>query len=144
MTPEDTTAWTLSRLNTALYHHYDRREHGTVLQYFASDAVYELRGHRMRGHAEILDVLNARPGRELTTRHLVAAQHFHTIGETTARGTITLLGYAGPTPTEPAPALYAAANGGHIWELADHYRLDSGHWKITHRTADQILTPIPN
>ncbi|MBA2810578.1 nuclear transport factor 2 family protein [Streptomyces sp. KM273126] len=144
MTPEDTTAWALARLNTALYHHYDRLEYEAVLEFFAPDAVYELRGQRLCGHAKILDVLNERPGPEQTTRHIVTATHFHTVGETTARGTITLLGYGGPTPTEPGPAPYTAATGGHIFELADHYRLDHGRWKITHRTAHPILAPIPN
>ncbi|MER5227372.1 hypothetical protein [Streptomyces flaveus] len=55
-----------------------------------------------------------------------------------------MLGYSGLTPTEPGPALYTVATGGHIFELKDHYRFDNGRWKITHRTARQILTPIPN
>ncbi|WP_128434881.1 nuclear transport factor 2 family protein [Streptomyces cyaneus] len=142
MTPEDAAAWSLSRLNTALYHHYDRREHDAVLEFFAPDALYELRGRKMRGHAEILDGLNARPRPEQTTRHIVAATHFHAIGDTTAQGTITLLGYGGPTPTGPEPAPYTARNGGHIFELTDNYRLDKGRWKITQRIARQILVPI--
>ncbi|MFI9170213.1 nuclear transport factor 2 family protein [Streptomyces lincolnensis] len=144
MTREDATAWSLSRLNTAFYHHYDRREHDAVLGFFTPDALYELRGRRLRGHAEILDVLNARPGPEQTVRHILGATHFHTIGDTTARGTITVLGYGGHPPTEPGPAPYPVASGGHIFELADHYRLDNGRWKITHRTAHQVLTPTLN
>ncbi|MCZ0999514.1 nuclear transport factor 2 family protein [Streptomyces mirabilis] len=141
MSPEDTTAWSLARLNTALYHHYDRRDYDAVLEFFAPDAVYELRGRRMRGHAEILDALHERPGREQTTRHIVAATYFHAVSDTTAQGTITLLGFGGPTPTGSGPAHYASANGGHIFELADHYQLDNGRWKITHRTAHPILAP---
>jgi hypothetical protein len=66
MTPEDATAWALTRLNTALYHHYDRREHAAVLEFFAADALYEVHGRELRGHAEILEELNARPGPEVT------------------------------------------------------------------------------
>ncbi|WP_405745454.1 nuclear transport factor 2 family protein [Streptomyces canus] len=143
MTNEDATAWALARLNTAFYHHYDRREYDAVLEFFAPDALYERLGQKIRGHAEILDLLNARPGpEELTARHIMGATHFHTIGDTTAQGTITLLGYGGRPPTESGPAPYTVATGGHIFEQADHYRLDDGHWKITHRTLHQILTPI--
>jgi hypothetical protein len=66
MTPEDATAWALTRLNTALYHHYDRREHAAVLEFFAADALYEVHGRELRGHTEILEELNARPGPEVT------------------------------------------------------------------------------
>ena len=66
MTPEDATAWALTRLNTALYHHYDRREHAAVLEFFAADALYEVHGRELRGHVEILEELNARPGPEVT------------------------------------------------------------------------------
>jgi hypothetical protein len=70
MTPEDATAWSLARLNTLFFHHYDRREYDEVLDLFTPDARYEVHGQKLRGHAEILDVLNARPGPELTARHL--------------------------------------------------------------------------
>ncbi|MFJ9590683.1 nuclear transport factor 2 family protein [Streptomyces acidicola] len=89
--------------HTALYHHYDRLEYDAVLEFFAPDALYELRGRKIRGRAEILDVLNARPGPEQTTRHIVATQHFHAIGDTTAQGAITLLGYRGPRHNAPPP-----------------------------------------
>ncbi|WP_432194334.1 nuclear transport factor 2 family protein [Streptomyces sp. bgisy027] len=141
MTREDATAWALSRLNTAFYHHYDRRQHDAVLGFFTSDAVYELRGLRMQGHTEILDGLNARPGPEQTIRHIIGAAHFHTLGDTTAQGIITVLGYGGITPTEPGPAPYTMESGGHIFELVDHYRLEKGRWRISHRTGRQILTP---
>jgi hypothetical protein len=143
MTPEDATAWSLARLNTAFFHHYDRREYDELLQLFAPDARYEVHGRKLRGHAEILDVLHARSGPEMTIRHLVTSQHFHSIGDSTAQGTVTLLAYAGPTPADEGPALYPAANAGHIVELNDHYRLDNGHWKITHHAVHPILAPAP-
>ena len=34
MTPEDATAWSLARLNTLFFHHYDRREYDEVLDLF--------------------------------------------------------------------------------------------------------------
>ncbi|MFE9453991.1 nuclear transport factor 2 family protein [Streptomyces sp. NPDC006739] len=142
MSPEDATAWSLSRLNTAFYHHYDRREHDAVLEFFTPDALYEVHGRRLHGHAVILDAINARPGPEQTIRHIMGATHFHTVGAATAQGTITVLGYGGLTPTEAGPAPYTVATGGHVFELTDHYRLDNDRWKITHRTARQILTPV--
>lgn len=143
MTPEHAAAWALSRLNTS-FHYYDRRQHDAVLEFFVPDAAYELRGRRMmQEHAEILDALNARPkSDELTGRHIVAATYFHSADDSTAQGTITLLGYGGCPRTELGPAPHTVATGGHIFELADHYRLDDGGWKITHRTARQTLTPI--
>ncbi|MFB4285617.1 nuclear transport factor 2 family protein [Nonomuraea sp. MTCD27] len=144
MTPADATAWSLARLNQAFFHHYDRRTYDALLDLFTPDALYEVHGRSLHGHAEIRDLLNARLGPELTIRHLVTSQHFHTITDTTAHGTVCVIAYAGPTPTGEGPAPYPAENAGHIVELADNYRLDDGHWKITHRTAHQILTPIPN
>jgi hypothetical protein len=141
--PEDATAWSLARLNTLFFHHYDRREYDEVLDLFTPDARYEVHGRKLRGHAEILDVLNARPGPELTARHLITNQHFHTIGDATAQGTVTLIGYGGPTPADEGPAPYPVAKTGRVVELNDHYRLDNGHWKITHRTAQPILAPAP-
>ncbi|CAM5604708.1 SnoaL-like domain-containing protein OS=Streptomyces aurantiogriseus OX=66870 GN=GCM10010251_27420 PE=4 SV=1 [Streptomyces aurantiogriseus] len=102
-----------------------------------------MRGRKLRGHAEILDVLHARSGPEVTVRHLVTNQHFHSIGDRTAQGTVSLIAYGGPTPDGEGPALYPAANAGHLVELNDHYRLDNGHWKIAHRTAHTILAPAP-
>ncbi|WP_052745393.1 nuclear transport factor 2 family protein [Streptomyces sp. WM6386] len=144
MTPEEVTAWSLARLNTAFFHHYDRREYDELLELFAPDALYEVHGRKLRGHAEILDVLNARSGPEVTIRHLVTSQHIHSIGDGSAQGTVSLIAYAGPTPVDEGPALYPATNAGHIVELNDHYRLDNGHWKITHRTAQTILAPAPD
>ncbi|WP_060887921.1 nuclear transport factor 2 family protein [Streptomyces caniscabiei] len=143
MTPEDATAWALARMNTALYYHYDRREYDAVVEFFAPDALYDLHGRKVRGRAEILEVLNARPGAaELTARHSLTAQHFHTIGDTTAQGSLTLFGYGGLTPVEPdGYASYTPANGGHIFELTDHYGLADGRWTITQRTARRILAP---
>jgi hypothetical protein len=66
MTPEDANAWSLARLNTLFFHHYDRREYDEVVELFTPDARYEVHGQKLRDHAEILDVLNARPGPELT------------------------------------------------------------------------------
>ncbi|QYX79408.1 nuclear transport factor 2 family protein [Streptomyces akebiae] len=143
MTPEDVTAWSLARLNTAFFHRYDRREYDELLELFAPDALYEVRGRKLRGHAEILDVLNARSGPEVTIRHLVTNQQFHGIGDGTAQGTVTFIAYAGPTPVDEGPALYPAANAGHIQELNDHYRLDNGHWKIAHRVVHPVLAPAP-
>ncbi|MET9681063.1 hypothetical protein [Streptomyces coeruleorubidus] len=88
-------------------------------------------------------MLHARPGPELTVRHLVTNQNFHGIGDGTAQATVSLLAYGGPTPVDEGPALYPAANAGQIVELNDYYRLDNGHWKITHRTAHTILAPDP-
>ncbi len=141
MTPEDAAAWALARLNTAFFHHYDRREYDAVLDLFAPDARYEVHGRTLRGHAEILDVLNARSGPEQTIRHLVASQHFHTITDTTAQGAITLIAYSGPTPAGEGPARYPAATAGHIVELTDHYRAEHGRWKIAKRSVDMILAP---
>ncbi|MDT0321940.1 nuclear transport factor 2 family protein [Streptomyces millisiae] len=141
MTPEEATAWSLTRLNTAFFHHYDRREYDALLAFFAPDAVYEVRGRTLRGHTEIRGLLNTRPGPEQTIRHLLTNQHFHTFGDTTAQGTITLIAYGGPTPTGEGPARYQAANAGHLVELVDHYRLDDAHWRIAHRTVDMILAP---
>ncbi|MGW3725040.1 nuclear transport factor 2 family protein [Streptomyces sp. NPDC000851] len=142
MTPEDSAAWALARLNTSFFHHYDRREYDAVLDLFTRDARYEVHGRKLRGHAEILDVLNARPGPEQTIRHLMTNQHFHTITDTTAQGVITVLAYSGPTaPAGEDTARYPAATAGHIVELVDHYRSDGGQWKITHRTVDMILAP---
>ncbi|WP_406340511.1 nuclear transport factor 2 family protein [Streptomyces sp. NBC_01578] len=142
MTPEDTAAWALARINTAFFHHYDRREYDAVLDLFAPDAHYEVHGRRLRGHAEILDVLNARPGPEQTVRHLMAGQHFHTITDTTARGTVTVFAYAGPTSTDGGPARYLASNAGHIVELTDDYQAENGRWKIAKRSVDMILAPV--
>ncbi|MFF7446045.1 MULTISPECIES: nuclear transport factor 2 family protein [unclassified Streptomyces] len=143
MSPEDATAWSLSRLNTAFYHHDDRREHDAVLELFASDALYEVHGRTLRGHAEIPHALYARPGPEQqTSRHIPGVTHFRTVGAATAQGTIPLLGYGGLTPTGPGPAPCTVATGGHIFELSNHYQLGSGSWKIAHRTARQILTPV--
>jgi hypothetical protein len=143
MTPGDAAAWSPARLNTAFFHHYGRREYDELLQLFAPDALYEVRGRKLRGHAEIRDVLHARPGPEATVRHLLTSQHFHSIGDGTARGTVSVIVYGGPTPVEEGPAHYPAANAGHVVELNDHYRLDDGHWNITHRTAHTILAPAP-
>ncbi|MGW2650299.1 hypothetical protein ACWC2T_36715 [Streptomyces sp. NPDC001393] len=68
--------------------------------------------------------------------------HLHTIGDTTGQGAITGLGYGGLTPTGPGPTPNTVATGGRIFELADHYRLGNGQWRIAHRTARQILTPV--
>lgn len=141
MTPEDATAWSLARLNTAFFHHYDRREYDELLELFAHDALYEVHGRKVHGHAEILDVLNARSGPEVTVRHLVTSQYFHSIGDGTAQATVSLLAYSGATPADEGPALYPAANAGHIVELNDHYRLDNGHWKIAHRMVHPVLAP---
>ncbi|MFJ9247656.1 nuclear transport factor 2 family protein [Streptomyces sp. NPDC101776] len=141
MTPEEAAAWSLARLNTAFFHHYDRREYDELLELFAPDALYEVRGLKLRGHVEIREVLDARSGPEVTVRHLVTNQHFHTIADGTAQATVSLLAYGGPTPVDEGPALYPAANAGHIVELNDHYRLDNGHWKIAHRVVDTILAP---
>ncbi|MFF5521724.1 nuclear transport factor 2 family protein [Streptomyces coeruleorubidus] len=111
MIPEDATAWSLSRLTTAFHHHYDRREHDAVVELFTRDALYEMGGRGLRGHAEILSVLNARPQPEQTVRHIMGATHFHAIGDISAQGAITVLGYGAPTPTEPGPAPYPAAAG---------------------------------
>jgi hypothetical protein len=143
MTPEEATAWSLARLNTAFFHHYDRREYDELLELFALDARYEVHGRKLRGHAEIRDVLNARSGPEVTIRHLVTSQHFHSIGDRSAQGTVSLIAYAGPTPFDEGPALYPAANAGHIVEANDHYRLDNGNWKITHRVVHMVLAPAP-
>ncbi|MGX1675581.1 nuclear transport factor 2 family protein [Streptomyces sp. NPDC055400] len=141
MTPEDAAAWSLARLNDAFFHHYDRREYDGVLDLFAPDAQYDVRGRRLNGHAEILELLNARSGPELTVRHLVTSQHFHAIDDTTAQGTITLIAYAGPTSTDGGPALYPDTQAGHIVELTDHYRAEDGRWKIAQRSVDMILAP---
>ncbi|MFI6624655.1 nuclear transport factor 2 family protein [Streptomyces sp. NPDC050528] len=141
MTPEEATAWSLARLNTAFFHHYDRREYDKLLELFVLDTLYEVHGRKLRGHAEIRDVLNARPGPEMTIRHLVTSQHFHNIRDRTAEGTVSLLAYAGPTPADEDPARYPAENAGHVVELNDHYRLDNGHWKVTRRAAHVILAP---
>ncbi|MEV6588742.1 nuclear transport factor 2 family protein [Streptomyces acidicola] len=141
MTGEDATAWSLARLNTAFFHHYGRRDYEAVLDLFAPDALYELRGRSLRGRAEIKQVLDARPGPEQTIRHLVTNQHFHTIDGTTAQGTITLIAYGAPTPTGSGPGRYPTATAGHVVEVTDHYRADDGHWKIAHRTANEVLTP---
>ncbi|ULR55667.1 nuclear transport factor 2 family protein [Streptomyces deccanensis] len=143
MTSEDATAWSLTRLNTAFFHHYDRREYDALIELFAPDALYEVRGRKLRGHAEIMDVLHARSGPEMTVRHLVTNQHFHSIGDRTAQATVSLLAYGGATPADEGPALYPPANAGHIVEVNDHYRLDNGHWKITHRVTRPILSPAP-
>lgn len=143
MTSEEATAWALARLNAAFSHHYDRREYDELLELFALDVLYEVHGRKLRGHAEILDVLNARSGPELTVRHLVTSQHFHSIGDGTAQGTVSLLVDGGPTPVDEGPALYPAANAGHVVELNDHYRLDNGHWKIAHRMVHTVLAPAP-
>ncbi|PAZ11229.1 hypothetical protein CLM62_36420 [Streptomyces sp. SA15] len=143
MTAEEATAWSLARLNMVFFHHYDRREYDELLALFAPDALYEVHGRKLRGHAEIRDLLNARPGPETTIRHLVTSQIFHTVGDGSAQGTVSLLAYGGPTPVGDGPALYPAANAGQIVELNDHYRLDNAHWKITHRTAHTILAPAP-
>lgn len=86
-------------------------------------------------------MLSTRPGPEMTLRHLVTSQHFHSIGDTTAQGTVSVIAYGGPVPVDDGPSGYPAANAGHIVELNDHYRLDAGHWKITHRTAHPVLAP---
>ena len=49
MTPEDATAWSLARLNTLFFHHYDRREYDEVLDLFTPDARYEVHGQKLRG-----------------------------------------------------------------------------------------------
>ncbi|MEV0640965.1 nuclear transport factor 2 family protein [Streptomyces sp. NPDC050619] len=141
MTPENAAAWSLARLNTAYFHHYDRRAYDELLQLFAPDAVYQVNGRKLRGHAEILEVLNARPGPELTVRHLVTNQHFHSIKDATAQGTVCGVVYGGPTSIDEGPAPYPVANGGHIVELTDHYRAENGHWKIAHRIVDMVLVP---
>ncbi|WP_328875422.1 nuclear transport factor 2 family protein [Streptomyces sp. NBC_00287] len=141
MTPEDATAWSLARLNTAFFHHYDRREYDELLELLVPDARYEVRGRKLRGHAEIRAALNTRSGPEMTVRHLVTSQHVHSIGDGTAQGTVSVIVYAGPTPVGEGPARYPAANAGQLFEMNDHYRLDNGHWKITQRTAHPILAP---
>ncbi|MBD9727336.1 nuclear transport factor 2 family protein [Streptomyces caniscabiei] len=141
MTSEDATAWSLARMNTAFWYHYDRLEYDAVLEFFAPDALYDLHGRKLRGRAEIRDVLDARPGPEMTARHILTAQHFHTISDTTAQGSLTLLGFGGPTPAEPGHTSYTPTTGGHIFELTDRYALADGHWTITHRTARKILAP---
>ncbi|GAA4972696.1 ketosteroid isomerase-like protein [Nonomuraea thailandensis] len=141
MTPADATAWSLARLNHAFFHHYDRHAYDALLDLFTPDARYEVHGRSLRGHAEIRDVLNARSGPELTIRHLVTSQHFHTITDTTAQATICVIAYAGPAPTGEGPAHYPAENAGHIVELTDHYQAENGRWKIAHRTATAILSP---
>ncbi|MGW4939790.1 nuclear transport factor 2 family protein [Streptomyces sp. NPDC004166] len=141
MISDGATAWALARLNHAFFHHYDRREYEAVLDLFTSDAQYEVHGRKLRGHAQILDALNARSGPELTVRHLVTSQYFHTIEDTIAQGTVSLIAYAGPTPTDAGPAYYPAETAGHIVQLTDHYRGENGHWKIAQRIADMILAP---
>jgi len=54
MISDDAIAWSLARLNTAFVHHYDRREYDEVLAMFAPDAVYEVRGRALHGHADVL------------------------------------------------------------------------------------------
>ncbi|WP_327669456.1 MULTISPECIES: nuclear transport factor 2 family protein [unclassified Streptomyces] len=121
--------------------HYDRREYDAVLDLFTPNARYEVRGRTLHGHAEIQDVLDARSGPEQTIRHLMTSQHFHTITDTTAQGTLTLIAYSGPTPTGEGPAPYPAATAGHIVEVTDRFQSERGHWKIAHRTVDMILAP---
>jgi hypothetical protein len=141
MSIEDEIAWALTRLNTAFFHHYDRREHDNVVAMFTPDAVYELRGRKLHGHADIKAVLDARTGPELTVRHLVTNLHFHTITDRSAHGVFCLTAYAGPTPTGSGPAYYPAATAGHIVQLTDRYTRHDGRWKIAHRVADDLLVP---
>ncbi|WP_410611153.1 nuclear transport factor 2 family protein [Amycolatopsis sp. lyj-109] len=141
MTPEDAVAWRLARLNTAFIHHYDRREYDEVLAMFTPDAVYEVHGRVLHGHAAIKAVLDARPGPELTVRHLVTNLHFHTIGDNDAHGVSCLTAFAGPAPAGAGPARYPAANAGHIHQLTDRYARHDGNWKIAHRTAEELLVP---
>jgi hypothetical protein len=84
-------------------------------------------GRNLRGHAEIREALDARSGPEVTVRHLVTSQQFHSIEGTVAQGVVSLFAYAGPTPVDEGPAHYPSANAGHIVELNDHYRFDNGH-----------------
>lgn len=137
----DAIAWSLARLNTAFIHHYDRREYEEVLSLFAPDAVYELRGRALRGRADIKAALDARPGPELTVRHLVTNLHFHTITDSSAHGVSCLTAYAGPAPTGTGPARYPAANAGHLVQVTDRYAVHDGRWKIAHRTAEELLVP---
>ncbi|MEU7864379.1 nuclear transport factor 2 family protein [Nonomuraea sp. NPDC049141] len=75
MNGEDATAWSLARLNHASFHHYARRTYDALLALFTPDALYEVHGRSLRGHAEIRDVLNARSGPEMTIRDLVTSDH---------------------------------------------------------------------
>ena len=95
----------------------------------------------MHGHAAIKAALDARPGPELTVRHLVTNLHFHTIGDGYAHGTSCLTAFAGPSPAGAGPARYPAANAGHIHQVTDRYALHEGHWKITGRIAEELLVP---
>ena len=140
MTGEDAVAWSLARLITAFVHHYDRREYDQVLALFTPDAVYQVRGRALRGHAEIRAALDARPGPELTVRHLVTNLHFHTITDTQAQGSSCLTAYAGPT-AGVGPARDPAATAGHIVQVTDHYTVHEGRWRIASRTADELLVP---
>jgi hypothetical protein len=141
MTDEDAIAWSLARLNTAFIHHYDRREHDEVLALFAPNAVYEVHGRALHGHAAIKAVLDARPGPELTVRHLVTNLHFHTIGDGYAHGVSCLTAFVGPAAAGADPARYPAANAGHITQLTDRYALHEGRWKIAGRIAEKLLVP---
>jgi hypothetical protein len=141
MTGEDAVAWSLARLNTAFIHHYDRREYDEVLARFTPDAVYEVRGRALHGHADIKAALDARSGPELTVRHLVTNLHFHTITDTYAHGSSCLTAYAGPTSDGSGPARYPAANAGHIVQVTDRYTVHDGRWKIASRIAEELLTP---
>lgn len=141
MTGEDAVAWSLTRLNSAFIHYYDRRKYDEVLALFTPDAVYEVRGRALHGHAEIKAALDARPGPELTVRHLVTNLHFHTIGADYAHGVSCLTAYAGPTPTGTGPARYPTANAGHIVQVTDRYTVHDGRWKIASRIAEVLLIP---
>lgn len=141
MTDEDAIAWSLARLNTAFVHHYDRREHDEVLALFTPDAVYEVHGQVLHGHAAVKTVLDARPGPELTVRHLVTNLHFHTMGDSGTHGVSCLIAFAGPAAAGAGPARYPAANAGHIHQLTDRYARHDGRWKIAHRIAEELLVP---
>ncbi|MBE8523971.1 nuclear transport factor 2 family protein [Amycolatopsis sp. H6(2020)] len=137
----DAAAWILTRLNTAFAHHYDRREYDQVLALFTPDAIYEVHGQVLHGHAEIKTALDSRAGPELTVRHLVTNLHIHTIQEHTAHGVSYLTAYAGPTPADAGPARYPATHAGHIVEVTDRYAVHDRRWKIAHRVARDILVP---
>ncbi|MFE7839157.1 nuclear transport factor 2 family protein [Streptomyces sp. NPDC057474] len=71
---EDATAWSLARLNTAFFHHYDRREYDELLALFSPDAHYEVHGRKLRGHAVIRELLDARPGPVSSARKMYHQQ----------------------------------------------------------------------
>jgi ketosteroid isomerase-like protein len=114
----------------------DQRDYAACIDLFAEDAVFEHVTGPLKGRAEILAMLEARP-LNAVTRHMCTNIVVEALGSTEARGRsyVTLFrGTAAPGSDGPLPSEMPL-----VAEYQDRYVFVNGAWKIQHRKTSLIF-----